>query len=216
MSRNRYAPIIPSSNRARTLISVRTIRQAAKATTRGFFHRLARRAAIMSVLALAGLAPTDADGLVGRAAPDFAATGWVNSAPFSIRALRGSVVLVEFWTFGCFNCRNVEPYVKAWHERYQERGLVVVGVHTPEFAYEKDLAAVQRYVTDHGIRYPVVTDNTYAIWNRYGNHYWPAMYLIDKRGIIRHVRVGEGGYDHTERMIRDLLAESISQDGEDQ
>ncbi|MBI3608181.1 MAG: redoxin domain-containing protein [Nitrospirae bacterium] len=163
-----------------------------------------------AVMAAGALGVFEARSFVGREAPDVTSLVWINSRPLSIQALRGSVVLVEFWTSGCFNCRNVEPRVKAWYQRYADRGLGVVGVHTPEFAYEKDIAAVTRYVTDHDIRYPVVTDNNYAIWNRYGNHYWPAMYLIDKRGIIRYVRVGEGGYDDTERMIQALLAEPIS------
>ena len=88
-----------------------------------------------------------------------------------------------------------------------------MGVHTPEFAYEKDLEAVRRYVTEHHIQYPVLTDNAYTTWNRYANHYWPALYVIDKQGIIRHVQIGEGGYDTTERIIRDLLAESVSPGG---
>lgn len=166
---------------------------------------------LLSALLAAGAIPLpEARAFVGRRAPDVAGAVWINSGPLSIQNLRGSVVLVEFWTFGCFNCRNVEPQVKAWHQRYGDQGLVVVGVHTPEFAYEKDAAAVTHYVTDHDIRYPVVTDDNYAIWNRYGNHYWPAMYLIDKRGIIRYVRVGEGGYADTERLIQTLLAEPIS------
>lgn len=178
-------------------------------SARRFPNRFTRCVAIAG-LVLAGVGLPHAWAVVGHPAPDFAETGWVNSSPLSIQTLRGSVVLVEFWTFGCFNCRNVEPYVKAWHQRYAERGLVVVGVHTPEFAYEQDAGAVNRYVAEHDIRYPVVTDNSHAIWNRYANHYWPAMYLIDKRGVIRHVRVGEGGYEDTERMIQTMLAESVS------
>ncbi|MFZ5875560.1 MAG: redoxin domain-containing protein [Nitrospirota bacterium] len=165
---------------------------------------------LTALMTVATIPPSDARAFTGRRAPDVAGAVWINSGPLSIRSLRGSVVLVEFWTFGCFNCRNVEPEVKAWYQRYADQGLVVVGVHTPEFAYEKDAAAVTRYVTDHDIRYPVVIDNHYTIWNRYGNHYWPAMYLVDKRGIIRYVRVGEGGYAETERMIQTLLAEPIS------
>lgn len=165
---------------------------------------------LTAVTAAGAIALPEARAFMGRQAPDIAGAVWINSSPLSSQSLRGSVVLVEFWTFGCFNCRNVEPQVKAWYQRYGGQGLVVLGVHTPEFAYEKDPATVTRYVTDHDIRYPVVTDNNDAIWNRYGNHYWPAMYLIDKRGIIRHVRVGEGGYADTERMIQTLLAEPIS------
>ncbi|MEW6682889.1 MAG: redoxin domain-containing protein [Nitrospirota bacterium] len=165
---------------------------------------------LTALLAIGAVALSTAQAFTGRQAPDLAGTAWINSEPLSVQSLRGSVVLVEFWTFGCFNCRNVEPQVKAWHERYADQGLVVVGVHTPEFAYEKDTAAVTRYVGDHDIRYPVITDNAYTIWNSYGNHYWPAMYLIDKRGTIRYVRVGEGGYDETEGMIQTLLAETLA------
>jgi thiol-disulfide isomerase/thioredoxin len=140
-------------------------------------------------------------------APDIAGRPWLNSAPLQLTQLRGKVVLVEFWTLGCYNCHNVEPYVKQWHERYAEQGLVVIGVHSPEFDYEKDLRRVEEYVRQRGIRYPVVIDNDFAIWNRYANRYWPAIYLIDKRGAICAVRIGEGGYAQTEETIRRLLAE---------
>ncbi|MBI3606902.1 MAG: redoxin domain-containing protein [Nitrospirae bacterium] len=166
------------------------------------------RGVLVAAMAAGAVGVFDAQAFVGRQAPELTDTGWINSSPVSIWALRGSVVLVEFWTFGCFNCRNVEPQVKAWHQAYVDRGLVVVGVHSPEFAYEKDVDAVTRYVTDHHIPYAVAIDNDFSIWNRYGNHYWPAMYLIDKRGVIRYVRVGEGGYAETERMIETLLAET--------
>jgi thiol-disulfide isomerase/thioredoxin len=151
--------------------------------------------------------PQDAHAFLDRKAPEITSPAWINSEPQTLNSLQGKVVLVEFWTFGCFNCRNVEPQVKQWHQQYADLGLVVIGVHSPEFSYEKDLDAVKRYVRDHGIRYAVAVDNDFANWNRFGNRYWPAMYLIDKRGVIRYVRVGEGGYDQTEQLIRALLEE---------
>jgi thiol-disulfide isomerase/thioredoxin len=144
---------------------------------------------------------------VGMRAPDIASSTWLNSDPIHLSDLKGRVVMVEFWTFGCYNCRNVEPYVKAWHQKYAERGFVVIGVHSPEFSYEHDLDKVTRYLKEHDIRFPVPIDNDFSIWNRYGNRYWPAMHLIDKQGVIRYVRVGEGGYQETERLIQALLAE---------
>lgn len=150
----------------------------------------------------------EAAAFVGQQAPEIISPVWINSDPQSLRDLRGKVVLVEFWTFGCYNCRNVEPRIKKWHQTYAEQGLVVIGVHSPEFAYEKNVEAVKEHVRKNAIRYAVAIDNDFAIWSRYGNHYWPAMYLIDKRGVIRYVRVGEGGYPETEEMIRALLAEA--------
>ncbi|GKS57559.1 hypothetical protein YTPLAS18_10860 [Nitrospira sp.] len=144
---------------------------------------------------------------VGMKAPEIPNDTWLNSPPLRLSDLHGSVVMVEFWTFGCYNCRNVEPYVKAWHERYAKNGLTIIGIHSPEFSYEHDLEQVRRYMSEHDIRYAVSIDNDFAAWNRYGNRYWPAMYLIDKKGVIRAVRVGEGGYAETERLIQQLLAE---------
>jgi len=163
--------------------------------------------ALLFLGALLAPLPVAAAGCAGIPAPDIAGKPWLNSAPLRLADLRGKAVLVEFWTLGCYNCRNVEPYVKRWHEQYADRGLVVVGVHSPEFDYEKDPRRVEKYVREHGIRYPVVIDNDFAIWNRYANRYWPAMYLIDKRGAICAVRIGEGGYAQTEETIRRLLAE---------
>jgi thiol-disulfide isomerase/thioredoxin len=144
---------------------------------------------------------------VGMKAPDITNDTWLNSAPLHLPDLRGKVVMVEFWTFGCYNCRNVEPHLKSWYEKYADQGFVVIGVHSPEFSYERDLSNVKRYIQEHDIQFPVPIDNDFSTWNRYGNHYWPAMYLIDKQGIIRYVRIGEGGYQETERLIQSLLAE---------
>jgi thiol-disulfide isomerase/thioredoxin len=159
------------------------------------------------VLSFAGVLLSAANARVGMPAPEISGQSWLNSGPVALAELKGKVVLVEFWTFGCYNCRNVEPYVKAWHQKYVDKGLVVIGVHAPEFGYERVVANVQRYVREHAIQYPVAIDNDFNTWKRYNNRYWPAMYLIDKRGIIRYLRVGEGGYQQTEQQIRALLEE---------
>ena len=163
--------------------------------------------AIGSILAVLFLTWAVVNGGVGMKAPDIDSQTWLNSAPIHLDDLKGKVVMVEFWTFGCYNCRNVEPHIKEWHQKYAARGLVVIGVHSPEFSYEHDLDKVTLYLKAHDIRFPVPIDNDFSIWNRYGNHYWPAMYLIDKQGVIRYVRVGEGGYQETERLIQALLTE---------
>jgi thiol-disulfide isomerase/thioredoxin len=135
------------------------------------------------------------------AAPEVTAGRWLNSAPLSIKELRGKVVLVEFWTFACWNCRNVEPAMKRWHAQYKDRGLVVIGVHTPELDEERDPKNVETYVREHGIDYPVAIDNDFATWRRYRNEYWPALYLVDRDGRIVYSHIGEGAYDETARRI---------------
>jgi thiol-disulfide isomerase/thioredoxin len=154
--------------------------------------------------------PQVAQAFIGRTAPEIISPVWINSDPQSLSDLRGKVVMVEFWTFGCYNCRNVEPQIKKWHRTYADRGLVVIGIHTPEFSYEKAVDAVKSYVQEKKIPYAVAIDNDFTIWNQYQNHYWPAIYLIDKQGVIRYIRVGEGSYAETERMIQNLLAETQS------
>jgi thiol-disulfide isomerase/thioredoxin len=144
---------------------------------------------------------------VGSSAPEVTGETWLNSPSLRIADLSGKVVLVEFWTFACWNCRNVEPHVKDWQRRYGERGLVVIGVHSPELPQERELENVREYVREHAIQYPVAVDNGFATWKRYGNQAWPALYLIDKRGRVRFVHVGEGRYEETERAIEGLLAE---------
>jgi thiol-disulfide isomerase/thioredoxin len=168
------------------------------------FTALLRTVALISFV---GVVFSPANAGVGMPAPEISGQSWLNSGPLPLAGLKGKVVLVEFWTFGCHNCRNVEPYVKAWHQKYADKGLVVIGVHAPEFSYERVVANVQRYVREHGIQYPVAIDNDFNTWKRYSNRYWPAIYLIDKRGIIRYLRVGEGGYQQTEQQIRALLEE---------
>ncbi|MES2609717.1 MAG: cytochrome c biogenesis protein DipZ [Pseudomonadota bacterium] len=135
-------------------------------------------------------------------------TQWLNAAPQSIAALRGKVVLVNFWTYSCVNCLRTLPYVKAWAHKYADRGLVVVGVHTPEFAFEKDPGNVQRALRDLGIPYPVVQDNDFRIWRSFNNRYWPALYFVDAQGRVRHHQFGEGGYAASERVIEELLREA--------
>jgi len=144
---------------------------------------------------------------VGMKAPEITNQTWLNSPPLRLSDLKGKVVMVEFWTFGCYNCRNVEPYVKQWHQKYVDQGFVVIGVHSPEFSHEREIENVKRYLKEHDIRFAVPIDNDFSTWNKYGNRYWPAMYLIDKQGMIRHVRIGEGGYSKTEQLIQTMLAE---------
>jgi thiol-disulfide isomerase/thioredoxin len=159
------------------------------------------------VFAFAGIVFSAAYAGVGMPAPEISGQSWLNSEPLRLAELKGKVVLLEFWTFGCYNCRNVEPHIKTWYQRYGDKGLVVIGVHAPEFSYERVLKNVQSYVREHAIQYPIAIDNDFNTWNRYNNRYWPAMYLIDKRGVIRYLRVGEGGYQQTEQQIRTLLEE---------
>ena len=136
------------------------------------------------------------------------AVTWLNSPPLTAEGLKGKVVLVDFWTYSCINCLRTLPYVKAWAERYREQGLVVIGVHTPEFAFEKRLDNVRKAVADFGLGYPIAVDNDYAIWRAFKNRYWPAHYFIDAEGRIRHHHFGEGGYERSEQVIRELLAEA--------
>jgi cytochrome c biogenesis protein CcdA/thiol-disulfide isomerase/thioredoxin len=144
------------------------------------------------------------------------ATQWLNSAPLTADALRGKVVLVDFWTYSCINCIRALPYVRAWHEKYQDQGLVVIGIHSPEFAFEKSLRNVEREVRDLRITYPVAVDNDYALWRAFSNQYWPAHYFVDATGAIRHTHFGEGDYDASERVIRQLLAEAGRSDAADE
>jgi thiol-disulfide isomerase/thioredoxin len=140
-------------------------------------------------------------------APELAPGVWVNSEPLKVESLRGQVVLVDFWTFGCYNCRNTLPSLKRWDETYRERGLVIIGVHSPEFEREKQLENVRREVKSLGIRYAVVTDNDYESWNAYSVKAWPTVFVLDKQGRIRWAHIGEGMYDETESVIKKVLAE---------
>ena len=131
---------------------------------------------------------------------------WLNSEPLTAEGLRGRVVLVDFWTYSCVNWLRTLPYVSAWHERYGDRGLVVVGVHAPEFGFEHDLENVRRATSELGVGYPVVIDNDFTIWRSFENHYWPAVYLVDRDGRLRFHHFGEGAYEETERAIQRLLS----------
>lgn len=145
------------------------------------------------------------------AAPELIAGGeWFNSKPLTMKELRGKVVLVDFWTYTCINCIRTLPYIEDWHEKYHEKGLVIIGVHTPEFEFEKNPANVKQAIKDFGLKYPIMQDNDYSTWSAYDNHYWPAKYLIDKNGRIRWVHFGEGGYIEAERRIQELLKETGS------
>lgn len=144
-------------------------------------------------------------------APEIIAGGdWFNTKPLTIASLKGKVVLIDFWTYTCINCIRTLPFTKAWYDKYHDKGLVIIGVHTPEFQFEKESSNVQKAINDFGIKYPVVQDNNYATWNAYSNEYWPAEYLIDAQGRIRHTSFGEGEYDQTEKAIQDLLKEAGS------
>jgi cytochrome c biogenesis protein CcdA/thiol-disulfide isomerase/thioredoxin len=140
------------------------------------------------------------------------AVAWINSAPLTRDSLRGKVVLIDFWTYSCINCLRAIPYVKAWAQKYKDQGLVVIGVHSPEFAFEKSVDNVRRAVRDLKIDYPVAVDSNFVIWRRFDNQYWPAHYFIDAAGHIRHHHFGEGEYAESERFIQQLLAEAGSSD----
>ncbi|SAK92562.1 redoxin domain-containing protein [Caballeronia calidae] len=189
------------------------------------FDRLKIAAVVTAMVAasgaVAGLAAFTSAGNVssaataqqsGMQAPDFAGIdNWINSAPLDLEQLRGKVVLVDFWTFDCINCAHTLPHVKDWYARYRDKGLVVVGVHTPEYAFERDIGNLKKAVAKYGIEYPVAQDNRYATWNAYNNQYWPAFYLIDQNGKIVYSHFGEGRYAQTEEAIRGLLGLSGTQ-----
>jgi thiol-disulfide isomerase/thioredoxin len=143
-------------------------------------------------------------------APEF--TGlkhWINSPEISsMKNLRGKVVLIDFWTFGCINCINTFPYVQKWHQTYKDQGLVVLGIHAPEFNYERKLGNVKSAVKKYGLTFPIAIDNDFKLWRAYKNRYWPAMYLIDKEGVARYMHFGEGKYQKTEAAIAQLLTEN--------
>jgi cytochrome c biogenesis protein CcdA/thiol-disulfide isomerase/thioredoxin len=157
--------------------------------------------------ALAAVHKKTANGLpdYGQAPPLHLDGAWINSPPRTLQQLRGKVVLIDFWTYSCINCLRTLPHLKAWYAAYHDKGLVIIGVHTPEFAFEHVTSNVQAAVKRLGISYPVMQDNRYKTWDNYSNQYWPAEYLIDKQGHVRHTHFGEGEYDQTEALIRRLL-----------
>jgi thiol-disulfide isomerase/thioredoxin len=145
----------------------------------------------------------------GKALPDFQGIQqWLNSDPFPIADLKGKVVLIQFWTFACINCQRTLPHMTQWHRQYAEQGLKVVGIHTPEFAFEREPNNIKRALQQHQITYPVAIDNDYKIWKAYNNEYWPHLFLADRRGLMRYDHIGEGAYETTEQMIQQLLKES--------
>ncbi len=143
-------------------------------------------------------------------APEFAGLGpWHNSEPFTLASLKGKVVLVDFWTYSCINCIRTLPYVQGYHEKYKDTGkFVLIGVHSPEFTFEKSEANVAMAIREHGLTYPVAQDNAFATWGAFANRYWPAKYLIDANGVIRYEHFGEGEYEETDRAIASLLQEA--------
>jgi thiol-disulfide isomerase/thioredoxin len=140
------------------------------------------------------------------------AVAWLNSKPLSTAELRGKVVLVEFWTYTCINWQRTLPHVRAWADKYKSQGLVVIGVHTPEFSFEKDLDNVREASARLGVGYPVAVDSEQAIWRAFHNEYWPALYIVDARGSIRYHHFGEGRYDESEKVIQQLLVEAGAKD----
>jgi thiol-disulfide isomerase/thioredoxin len=169
--------------------------------------------ALSSVLAACAVLATNTAALAapqksGPTAPEFTGISqWLNSEPLKLQQLRGKVVLVDFWTYSCINCANTLPYVKSWNQKYKDQGLTVIGVHTPEYPFERDTGNVKTALKRLGISYPVAQDNRFATWNAYNNQYWPAFYLIDKQGQIVYTHFGEGDYAQTEAEIQALLAQ---------
>ena len=146
-----------------------------------------------------------------KKAPEFTGTtGYINApSPVKLADLKGKIGLVHFWTYTCSNCIHTISYLNNWYQKYSNKGLVIVGVQTPEFDFEKNIGNVKKSVQDFKIKYPVILDNDYVNWNAYGNNYWPRDYLIDNQGLIRYNHIGEDGYDQTEQMIRSLLTEGV-------
>lgn len=180
----------------------------------GFANRWAPLAMLGNSITHLGSSTTpigSSDGLVAGnqspTAPEFAPGTWINSKPLTLKGLRGRVVLVQFWTFGCYNCRNTLPAVKKWDTRYRDKGLTIIGVHSPEFEREKNIDNLRHEVSSLGIRYAVVTDNDYETWRAYGIDAWPTVVILDKEGRIRWTHVGEGLYNEQESVINKLLGE---------
>ena len=148
-------------------------------------------------------------GMVGDQAPEFRGiSNWINSQPLLMEELNGKVVLIDFWTYTCVNCIRTFPYLREWNDKYKDKGLVIVGVHTPEFDFEKVTANVAASIAEHDLTWPVAQDNDFGTWSAYSNRFWPAKYLVDNDGIVRYTHFGEGAYIETEEQIRNLLEES--------
>jgi thiol-disulfide isomerase/thioredoxin len=182
-------------------------------TRRAWATRVRIGVAVLVVTALAGLglfrpvAEAQRSARIGQLAPEITGGPWINSEPLSLERLRGRVVFVEFWTYGCINCQHVVPQLRGWHDRYHPAGLTLVGVHAPEFLWERPYDRVVAATKEMAIGYPVVQDNDYAIWKRFGIRAWPTGLLIDRKGVLRYQHIGEGAYAETESMIQRLLAE---------
>ncbi|MBD2691728.1 thioredoxin family protein [Anabaena catenula] len=142
----------------------------------------------------------------GKSLPEFEGISqWLNYTPLAITNLKGNVVLVQFWTFACINCQRTLPYITKWHRQYAGQGLKVIGIHTPEFAFERDINNIKRALKKNQITYPVAVDNEFKTWNAYKNEYWPHLFLADRQGQLRYDHIGEGAYEKTEQTIRQLL-----------
>jgi thiol-disulfide isomerase/thioredoxin len=161
---------------------------------------------VLGLMPLVGLSAPNGLHDWGAAADFKGISQWFNSAPLSMAQLRGQVVLIDFWTHACINCLRTLPYVNRWAATYREKGLVVVGVHTPEFAFERSVANVKTAIQRHGVKHPVAMDNDYMTWKAYNNRFWPAHYLVDGQGRVRYRHFGEGEYERTEAAIRTLLS----------
>ena len=160
------------------------------------------RDSVMHMITVKPFRPSSASDLASLGG----ATAWLNSPPLTAADLQGKVVLVDFWTYTCINWLRTLPYVRAWAARYKEQGLVVIGVHTPEFSFEEDVDNVRKAAQERGVTYPIAIDNNRAIWSGFGNHYWPALYFVDATGRVRDHHFGEGNYEESEMRIRQLLA----------
>lgn len=149
----------------------------------------------------------------GTYAPEIIPGGqWFNNKPLTLKELRGKVVIIDFWTYSCINCQRTLPYMRAWWQKYKDKGLVIIGVHSPEFEFEKDAGNLNKAIADFGLEYPIVQDNNFDTWRAYNNHYWPAKYFIDKDGFVRYMHFGEGDYDKSEEVIQELLNEAGASD----
>ena len=159
---------------------------------------------VPSTLAVSGFG-----GKVGDRAPEFrAVSNWINSPPLTMEGLRGQVVLIDFWTYTCVNCIRTFPFLKEWHAKYADKGLVIVGVHAPEFEFEKLTENVVRSADEYGLMWPIAQDNDFGTWRAYNNRFWPAKYLVDRNGVVQYTHFGEGAYVETEKQIRKLLEEA--------
>ncbi len=163
------------------------------------------RGAVLASIPAGSLLPPSSS--YGRA-PEFTGiVDWENSAPLTMARLRGKVVLVDFWTYSCINCQHTLPFVAQWNRKYRDQGMVIVGVHSPEFEFEKDLGSIRQAMRQYGVVWPVAVDSNMKTWDAYNNAYWPAFYLVDRSGRIRYVHFGEGEYDRTDAVIQALLKE---------